>query len=286
MKIQKNSFVSWYSCALGIFLAVVAQSNAQNYGLTNRNATLQINVASGPGGASNFQIDGVNQLYHHWFYYRVGGVGPEFPIENINGSPTINSYQNLSAFARLDVTYANASYSVNTLFQMTGQTAGTGRANLNETITVVNNSLSPLDFHLFQYSDFDLGGTPNGQSVQYFLNDVTGQYYKVTQTALNGASVTETITSASPPIGHFEANYFDSTFNSLTDTNTTILNDSISAGLGDVTFAYQWDVLLAPGASFQISKLIAVPEPSALALLFPALLAFLGFRLFRRNRRG
>jgi hypothetical protein len=114
------------------------------------------------------------------------------------------------------------------------------------------------------------------------LNDVTGQYYRVTQVG-GGASVTETINSAAPPIGHFEAGIYDQTLLSLTDGNPTTLSDTVFAGPGDVTFAYQWDVVLGPGGSFQISKLIAVPEPSSATL---ALTGILLLGLLNRKRRA
>jgi hypothetical protein len=240
-----------------------------------------VDVASGPGGASQWTVDGLNQLNRQWFYYRVGASGPEMPVESINATPTINVFNNGATLSRLDVTWANADYSVRTLFQLVGNTAGTGKANLNETITVANTSADNIVFHLFQYSDFNLAGSAGGQSAQYYQNGI-GEYYKVIQS--DGFwSVTETATSPAG-LGHFEAALSGITLGSLTDANPTTLSDSQTAGVGDVTFAYEWDVTIAPGGSFQISKLIAVvPEPSTVALLVSGLFAW---QVLRRGRQA
>jgi hypothetical protein len=172
-----------------------------------------------------------------------------------------------------------------TSLRLTGNTAGSGKSQLNEDITVQNLSASPLDFHFFQYSDFDLFGALGGQSVQFVQNSANGAYYKAIQT--DGVRrVTETINSTIVPIGHFEAGLFNSTLSSLTDGASTTLNDATSAGVGDVVFAYQWGVTLAPfgspGSSFQLSKLIEIaPEPSSMTILAIAALSMAVYR--RRN---
>lgn len=287
MKLLNQSFASAVYSFRTMFLAVCLagpglRCAAQTYNLHQNNSTADIDVASGPGGMLNWYVDGVNQLYQSWFYYRVGSSGPEYPIENLDSTPTINSYVNIPGLSRLTVTYADANYSINTLYLLTGQAAGSGKSTINETITVTNASTSgTVTFHLFQYSDFDLGGVSGGQSAQYYTNSINGQYYKVIQTD-GSRSVTETITTANPAIGHFEAGVFNSTLASLTDGNPTTLSDTTVAGVGDVTFAYEWDVVLAPGGSFQISKILAiVPEPSSAALM---LLGMAGLRLMRRGR--
>ncbi len=253
-------------------------ANAQDITIANKNSSLGVNTNVG-GGIINWNVDGVDYLKSQWFYYRVGSGGPESPIQSIS-SPTIG-ITSLSSFARLNMTNANASYSVITSLRLTGNTAGSGRSQLNEDITVANLSGSPLDFHFFQYSDFDLFGTASGQSVQFLQNSANNQYYKAVQTD-GTRTVTETINSTIVSIGHFEAGFYNATISSLTDGASTTLNDVTSAGIGDVTFAYQWDVTLAPGTSFQLSKLIEiVPEPSAMAILAMAGISVAVYR--RRN---
>lgn len=269
MKIHRKSFgrkLGYYQFAVfALSIAgLVMQCTAQLFTINNGNSSLDINVASGPGGVNNWRIDGVDQLNLQWFYYRVGNVGPEYPIENINGSPVVTPTSR-----GLDVAYANTAYSIRTVYSLTGASSGSGSGQLNETITVNNTSGSALDFHLFQYSDFDLGNVTGGQTVQFF-NNTSGLPYKSIQSDGN-RTVTETVIS---PASHIEGALYNQTIASLTDGSPTILNDNANAGLGNVTFTYQWDVSIASGGSFQVSKLIGiVPEPSSLALISTGMLA-------------
>lgn len=232
------------------------------------NTSAQVNITNANAGVVDWSVNGVNTLNKQSFFYRIGGVGPESLVQSISSSPTVSFTQVPNVLSTLDVTYANASYSVRTLFQLKGGTS----PNLSETITVKNLSASPLDFHLFQYSDFNLSGLSGGQAAQYFF-DALGQPYKVTQTgALQ--SVTETVNANTAPIGHFEAGLGNATWASLTDGSATTLNDNASAGPGDATFAYQWDALLSPNGTITISKLMTiVPEPTISSLVLAALAA-------------
>ncbi len=253
------------------------QSQGADYTLSQtvlgQYSSVDINTVAG-AGVSNWQVAGVNQLNYQWFYYRVGAFGPEAPIQAIDNTPT--TVYNAAA-RTLDLTYDNGSFSVRTLFKLTsGNTP-----NLSETITVHNHSGGSLDFHFFQYSDFDLFGQSGGQSVQFSTNSVTGQYYKALQT--DGLrTVEEKVNSATPPISHFEAQLGNATLASLTDGGPTTLSDSVSAGFGNVTFAYQWDVTLANNESFQLSKLLTiVPEPTTFSLI---ILAVAGARIMRGSK--
>jgi hypothetical protein len=274
MSAMSLRFIAFQASAV---LLLSLGASAQDITIANKNSSLDVNTNTS-AGVINWNVDGVDYAKNQWFYYRVGS-GPESPLQSITSSPAV-AITSLSSFARLNLTYANSSYSVLTSLRLTGNTPGSGRSQLNEDITVSNLSGSPLDLHFFQYSDFDLFGTTGGQSVQFYQNSANSQYYKAVQND-GTRTVTETVNSTIFPIGHFEAALFNDTLSSLTDGTPTTLNDITSAGVGDVSFSYQWDVTLAPGASFQLSKLIEiVPEPSSMAILA---LAGISMTLYRRR---
>ena len=62
---------------------------------------------------------------------------------------------------------------------LTGNTASSG---INESIRIINNTATDLDFHFFQYSDFNLTGRSGGQSVQLGTPSMASQ----TSWALSG----------------------------------------------------------------------------------------------------
>ena len=266
-----------YKTMVSIAVLTTMHGQAADYTLSHtvlgQTTSVDFNTVAG-AGVSNWQVAGVNQLNYQWFYYRVGSGGPEAPIQNISATPAVVF---TPAARTLDLTYDNGSYSVRTLFQLTGGNT----PNLSEGITVHNHSGGSLDFHFFQYSDFDLFGSTGGQSVQFYTNSVTGQFYRALQTG-GTRTVEEKVNSANPPIGHFEANLGGATLASLTDGASTTLSDSTSAGVGNVTFAYQWDVTIANGGSFQLSKLLTiVPEPTVLSMV---IVSIAGAVIVRRNK--
>jgi len=261
MKIFKKSFVRSMGCRMcAIFPIALAgsvfQVEALSYTLSQNDSSVQIDLAS---GVSDWQVDNVNQLNQQWFYYRVGSTGPEQSIDTIASPSSISSTS-----TRVIATYVNSTISVKTTYLLGGSTPGSGKATLTDTITVKNTSGTQQDFHFYPYSDFDLGGISGNQNVQFY-DQGSGSYYQVIQTGPRSSIVSETVSATSP--SEVQAGLYDATLLGLADGSTTTLNNTLSAGPGNVVYAYEWDVTLAPSASFQISAIMAVPEPSVLTIM-------------------
>jgi len=218
---------------------------------------------------SNWYVDNQNQLAQQWFWYRIGATAlgnPDAPINSLSAAivtqPGLNS---------LKTTYQNAQLRITVNYSLFGQDPGTGGADMAENIQIKNISANPYELHFFQYSDFNLDGTPGGDNVALSIDSGSGLYSGAIQTK-NNISLTETVqTGVVPFASHGEAGYFNSTLVNLGTSYN--LNDNVSAGPGDVTWALQWDFTLAPGAQISISKdkLISgvqVPEPTTLGLGF------------------
>lgn len=273
---RKLFLISFATSAL-VFQASVLQSQAQIVTLVNNNSVAQVNTAS-QAGMFNWSVNGQNQLAQQWFWFRVGATGPEASINTIS-APTITT-PNAST---LYTSYANNSYGVQVNYSLTGGSAGSGVSDIGESITINNFTRSALDFHFFQYSDFDLGGTTGGQTVQLGKN-LSGLFNEALQTA-PGVAFSETVLT--PGANHGEAGLFNTTLVKLNDGTPTILNDNAGpVGPGDATWAFEWDLSIAPGGSALISKdkyiqLQPIPEPSSLALIS---LGLAGCALIKRRR--
>src|SRR5439155_15272715 len=123
-----------------------------------------------------------------------------------------------------------------------------------------------LPFHFFQYSDFDLGGTTGGDTVQ-LGKDNFGRFNEALQT--KGALFTSE-TGVTPGADHGEAAFFNTTLVKLNDANPDTLNDNAGpVGPGDVTWALEWDPIIAGGGDYLISKqkFLQIPEPFSLVLI-------------------
>ncbi len=208
-------------------------------------------------------IDGKNQLSIQSSWYRVGGVGGEMPISNI---PLVNQVQATSS--TLYVQYANGQFSVETTYSLVGGTPGSGLANLSEQVKITNLSGSALDFHFFQYSDFDLTGVSAGDTVRLGQN-LQGNFMEALQTKPDGVFADTVFTTGAT---RGEAGLFPVTLNKLNDSSPTTLNNNAGPVTGDGTWAVQWDQVIGAGGALLIGinnnvAIVPVPEPSALAIL-------------------
>jgi hypothetical protein len=269
-RISSAAIARALSCSF-ILAALTAATPQQSIGalftLTDDNSSAQFDTATDLNNF-NWTVDGVDQLGRQAFWYRIGNVAEQsvhtLPI-GVQGTNDSNFDGNPD---QLFVRYLGNGFRIETRYTLDGGLPGSSVSDMGEQISITNTLDSPLDFHFFQYADFDLGGTPGGDSA-VFTNVNTVQQFK-------GASqLTETVVTPIP--SHREIAFTPVTFNKLNDGVPTTLSDTPPIGTvfgpGDVTWAYQWDVLLQPGQTFEISKdknLRAgapVPEPATCSLL-------------------
>ena len=245
--------------------------------LTDGNATAVFDLDSS-AGLKDWTVDGVDHIARQWFWYRIGSAGGESSIDAICTPTYITSNTNFDPDDdTLTVQYLDTSgnFRIELKFSLTGGTPGSGTSDLGESISIVNTSATEtLEFHFFQYCNFDLGGTATDASVE-----ITGG-----NTALQkdlGCYISESVET--PKASHFEAAYYSSIVDSLNDGLPTTLNDIAGPVTnGDLTWAFQWDFPLAPGDTFIISKdKLIVPEPAMMSLL---VLGGIGVLLRRRRK--
>lgn len=239
-------------------------SLAALFTLIDDNSSMTFNTASS-SNATSWVVDGVNQLNQQAFWYRVGNAAEQsvhsLPIAfetatNTNFDPNLDT---------LFVRYLGGGFHIDVRYSLDGGLPGSRASDIAEQISISNTGAAPLDFHFFQYNDFDLNGTAQGDSATFTnLNAV--------QQSEGTLSLSETVITPVP--SHREIAFFPTTLNKLTDGGPTTLSDTPGTGVvlgpGDLTWAYQWDFVLPTGGTFQISKdkhLVGVPEPAAAVLL-------------------
>ena len=273
-----------FLCAALCSLAGGAIQSAHGglFTLTDDNSTASIDTGSS-AGMFNWTVDGENQLAQQWFWYRVGNVAGEAPISGLKialeGTSDLNFDTNPDA---LFTRYLGNGFQLELRYALDGGTKGSGSSDISEQISIINTTDGPLDFHFFQYSDFDLDGTSSVDSdTAVFTNTNTVRQRE------GLSNIAETVVT--PVAGHREIAFFNATLVKLNDALPTTLSDTplgTVVGPGDMTWAYQWDFLIPVGGTVQISKdknlNAVVPEPSSLAL---ASLASLGLLALLAKRR-
>jgi len=259
-----------------MLLAGTLGVQAQSQTLTDNNSVEPINPNS-QAGMFNWYVDGQNQLNQQWFWYRIGNT-PEQSIDTIS-APLIARPDAKTAY----ITYGVPLFSVEVDYVLTGQSPSSGQADVRESIRIHNFGAAPLDFHFFQYSDFDLNNQPGGDTVA-LGTDLSGRFNEALQTKGPLSSSTLTETDVTPGANHGETAFYNATLVKLNNGSADNLNDNAGpTGPGDVTWALQWDFSIAAGGDALISKqkFLQVPEPSALALIS---LAAVGYALQRRRQ--
>jgi hypothetical protein len=270
--------VGWIKAVAGISAVLMGHgvALAWTYTLADGNSSVVI-AADGSTGMNNWQVDGQNQLYQQWYWYRVGSAGPEASLNNL---PLLSATQ--YGASRLDTVYGNSQFNVTVSYSLLGGASGSGGSDIGEQIRIRNLTASPLSFHFFQYTDFDLGGSFLDDSVQLGRN-LQGQFNEALQ---NKGNVHFSDVIISPGASHAQAGLSPTIYNSLQDGNPTTLSDQSGPVSGDATSAFQWDPVIPAGSSFNISidkNVYIVPEPATGSLLSTGLIA-LG--LWKRRPRA
>jgi hypothetical protein len=263
------------SFILAVFTAATPQQSiATLFTLNDENSSTNFQTQSADN-AFNWTVDGVNQLSQQAFWYRIGNTA-EQSLHSLPLGGEVASNTNFDpGLDTLVVRYNAVRFRADIRYVLDGGAPGSGASDIGEQISITNTSNDPLDFHFFQYTDFNVRGTAGDDSGVFTNVNTVDQYEGVIR-------LTETVVTPVP--SHREIAVFDVTRGKLNDGVATTLSDTpigTVVGPGNLTWAYQWDVVIQPGLTFQISKdkaISGVPEPSTLLLLAIGAISLLGYR--------
>jgi hypothetical protein len=238
--------------------------------LTEENSIVNI-VTNSQAGMNSWTIDGKQVLDQQWFWYRVGND----PTGQHSLDTLPATYVNIDA-SDVVASFTGATFIVTANLSLVGSASGNGTSDLTIQFKIKNTSGITTNFHFFEYSNFTLGGAP-GDTVQFPNSNSVAQVGSLGSVFENAVA---TGGSGFPAPMHHEADVVFNTLNKLNAGSPQFLNDANSAGPGDVTWAFEWDLPIAGGATSQFSKdiSIVVPEPSTVALVGMSLISMLALR--------
>ena len=148
---------------------------------------------------------------------------------------------------------------------------------MSEQIRITNTGSSPLDFHFFQFCNFDLGGAAGAADDQ-----VTIIFPMVDTIVYQWDPDCEADTALLLEADYYMAGDPSAILALFSDSSPTTLSGPESAGPGDVAWALQWDFTLGGGKSYLIgSEKLISPEPATMAMLT---LGGVGLFLAKRRR--
>ena len=269
------------SLAIG-FLAALGMVSvpARAITLTDGNSTADIFLDS-QAGLEDWTVDGTDYMYQEWFWYRIGTAGPEASIDTLTlVNSTLSDVDGNGDNESLEANYQGLGFTLDALWTLTGGAPGSGISDIAEVVKITNTSASTLEFYLFEYTDFDFGDVADDVGVfdnvnvfRQFDANVTGVISQISIDDLNP---------------RYQISPYPQLLASLNDGLPTTLSNTPPLGTPspaeDVTSAWQWRFLIAPGDSVIISKdkqVEAVPEPGTIL----GLLAVGGLGLVSRLKR-
>ena len=258
--------------------AVPASANFVDLILTDGNSTVMIDPYSSEG-VYEWTIGKTSHLAQQWFWLRAELPGlddREYSLDEFAPTPDVSQpTPNVGI-----ITYSDGRLEIEVTYVLVSG-PGLFAADLAEVIKITNLSDEDevfIDF--FQYSDFDLGGTPDDDTVV-----ITGGNRAYQTDGSSAATFSETVVSKNPDLS--EVAVHPDIVVELEDGGIDNLNGSTGPlGPDDVSWAFQWDDrIIQPEEALIISKdkvLIANPiaEPSAALLLAGGL-----FETYRRRKR-
>ena len=259
---------------IGLVMALACMTaTADPIVLQSLNSSASIDPSS-QAGMYNWTVDGVNNLYQQWFWYRIGNESSEKSIDTLN----LVSAQSLGGLASLSYVSANRSFEVDITYSLLGGRANTHTSDLGEQIAIRNLSNGNLDFHFFQYSDFDLNGNSAGDTASHPNKNTIDQ-------SKNSQILSETVVTPAP--NHWQIDYYPNILALLDNTQADTLSDGTTPlGPGDPSWAFEWDDVIGVNQDLVISKdklIRPIPEVASSLGLFG--LALVGIRFISRRCR-
>ncbi len=198
------------------------------------------------------------------------------PINTISTATVFNFSNPASPLNDLGVTYSNSTLAVSVEYVLAGNGVGSGSADLTENLNIQNTGASSISLSFYQYSNFNL--LQNNMNSVTISSDANG-YLGATQTTGGPGGMALRKSSKHHSQTMLRAALAGQTLANLNGNSYYTLNGNTSAGTGDVSWAFQWDAVIAPGGELDISKdkglsIQTVPEPTTMAFIALGLGAF------------
>lgn len=235
-----------------VFLATATTATGSgSLVLTSGNSSALVDADYGMGIYS-WNVEGIEHLTQSWFWYRLGPSGGQTSINMLSRQPITQPDANTAS-----VRYTAADIEVTLGLELQGGPDGSNTSALAQAVTVRNPGQTSIDVHLFQYIDLDVDESYSANAVT-----LTG-----TRAVQSGPQGTVIATQFVPAASRWQVAAYPDVLDLLTGGEPVTLNNCGGPVTGDLAFALQWDLQLAPGAAARIDATSIIPDPATHVLL-------------------
>jgi hypothetical protein len=207
--------------------------------LSNGNSVIQINPTT-QDGMFSWTVEGTNQMYQHWFWLRQDPGNTQSSFDQL-GIPLGLVYTATSA----TLSYFPQGLDVTLSFTLKAGMTGSYASDDVETVSIQNTNNYSVGLHVYDYTDFDLAGEADGDTISFAASNMIVQ---------QGKGMSATQYAQNPPADLWEATWYALTLDTIDDDAPAVLSDEIFPNeSGDQTYAFQWDATLPAGQTLQIN---------------------------------
>jgi hypothetical protein len=243
-------------------------AEAATYTLEDAGLNSKIVIDSSFGNIVDWFVEGVDQVEGRAYFFRVGAPGPfnpELAVDDVNLA--------LSGVNQLDTNFdlgidtvslrfvdPNQQFRITTNTSLAAGLPGSNQATFTESLRIDNLSSVPLVISIFLAADYNLNGTAIDSSL------VFGDPRSLTQVDAAGV-IHESSVTVTPTL--IQASDIAALGAVLGNAGSDNLSGSTSAGPGNLAYAFQWDLVIAPRRSWTLGNTnsITVPEASTTLLV-------------------
>ncbi len=229
-------------------------------------------IAVNPGNSTNpiglysWKVNGVEQAYEKWFWFRTAGSAYESSVDQLSLAVETNAKG-----CQLNLVYDAWFGAVDILYGVSSEPYGAGTSAFEERVTITNTTASTLDLMWFEYTNFNVGATPQDE-LAYHVPSLFFDYRSWPDVLIQQDGARMTGVFSGTPASAYEIALDPSLYQSLTDGGLTTLNNTPPSGVpigpGDLAHAMQYELSIEPGQSAQLYTLnVLIPEPATLSLL-------------------
>jgi hypothetical protein len=252
------------SLAAVVLFAAASTAMAQGT-ITHGNAAFRFNPGATQGSADFFP-DGIgttDHLFQNWWWFRVDGAPSETPM---NWPPSSQSYVGNTAI--LGAAAPGGQFSWELELELTDG-AAPGQASVVEWMSITNlSTFAPLSLALYNYVDYDMGGSPGGDSATL-----------IGPTEMEITDGSDFARFVGVGADAYQVTSWSTLRAALLDGGVTQLSDTgLPFGPGDFTGAFQWNLTVPAGETVRVREDLLVnmvPEPASFCLLTLGSLALL-----------